>query len=149
MLIARSAYIAVVPGRSDPASGARDGVRVAAVALIIDVALLLVFAAIGRRNHDEGDTLAGVIGTAWPFVAGWLLGATAVGLRRAPLAVRRALGTWAVALPTGLVLRGLDRGDAPPVSFAIVALLFTLVTLVGWRVVAGLRTTRRAADTTS
>jgi hypothetical protein len=117
-----------------------------ALALAADAVLLAAFAAIGRRNHDEGDAVAGVVSTAWPFLAGWLVAAIAVGLLRRPLSLQRALAAWAIALPLALAARALSRGHAPPLSFAIVALAFTLVTLVGWRVLVGTagRARRRA-----
>lgn len=35
-----------------------------------DAAAVLLFAAIGRGSHAELDGLAGVLNTAWPFLAG-------------------------------------------------------------------------------
>ena len=58
--------------------------RSAWLAVVLDVACVLVFVIIGRASHGEG--LIGVASTAWPFLAGlaggWL--ATA-GLAGRPL----------------------------------------------------------------
>ncbi|NCZ93053.1 MAG: DUF3054 domain-containing protein, partial [Actinobacteria bacterium] len=43
--------------------------------LAIDVVAILIFVAVGRRNHDEAASISGVLGTAAPFlialVASW------------------------------------------------------------------------------
>ncbi|STZ22148.1 transmembrane protein [Mycolicibacterium phlei] len=48
--------------------------RAAATALATDLVLVVVFATIGRRSHAEGLTVAGIAGTAWPFLVGALVG---------------------------------------------------------------------------
>jgi hypothetical protein len=106
---------------------------VAALALAIDASLLLLFAAVGRRTHEDGSGTRDVLVTAAPFVLGWLAAALALGVLRAPLSPTLALRVWALALPLALLLRWtlFDRGVAA--SFAVVALAFTALTLVGWR----------------
>lgn len=42
--------------------------------LLVDIVLVLAFSAFGRRSHDEGLDLTGVLTTAWPFLAGLALG---------------------------------------------------------------------------
>ena len=48
-----------------------------ALGLAYDTALICIFAAIGRRSHDETGALLSVLTTAWPFLAGmaasWLI----------------------------------------------------------------------------
>ena len=41
---------------------------------------------------------------------------------------------WIVAIPLGICLRGLVKGYIPPVSFAVVTMIATLVILGGARV---------------
>jgi hypothetical protein len=90
----------------------------------------VVFVAIGRRNHDEGTALSGVLGVAAPFlialVASW------VGLRtwNEPFTRRSWVATWAITVIVGLLLRRVvfDRGIATP--FIIVATI-TLGVLLG------------------
>jgi hypothetical protein len=48
-------------------------------------------------------------------------------------AIKVAKG-WALAIPAGIVLRGVIKGYAPPVPFIIVTLISTLVILAGVRV---------------
>lgn len=115
------------------------------LAALADAAALLLFAAAGRRSHDEGDGLLDVVETAAPFLLGvavaWLLTRAA----RRPLDVRAGVLVWAIGVPLGLVLRRLvfDRGIA--FSFVLVALAVTGVLLVGWRLAARLALRRRAA----
>ncbi len=105
------------------------------VPLIVDVLILAAFAAIGRRTHAEGSAIGGTITVAAPFIIGWLVGALMTRLDRAPHSASRALRTWAVGVPLALLLRStlFGRGLAP--GFVVVALAFTLVTLVGWRLI--------------
>jgi hypothetical protein len=89
-----------------------------------------VFVAIGRRNHDEGTALSGVLGVAAPFlialVASW------IGLRtwNEPFTRRSWAATWLITVIVGLLLRRVvfDRGIATP--FIIVATI-TLGVLIG------------------
>jgi Protein of unknown function (DUF3054) len=46
------------------------GCRRAALLVGGDAAAVLLFAGIGRGSHAELDGLAGVLATAWPFLAG-------------------------------------------------------------------------------
>lgn len=107
---------------------------------VLDAVVVLVFAAVGRRSHDEGDALVGVLTTAWPFLigaaVGWLL---VLGARRS-LASGRLLTSgvvvWLATVAVGMVLRHLaDRGVA--VSFVIVSLCFNGLCMLGWRALAG------------
>jgi hypothetical protein len=117
--------------------------RLAAVAFAVDAAVLLLFAAIGRRTHDDDDALAGILLVAAPFLAGWAVGAAVSRLPADPLSVRRAVPAWALALPVGFALRA-ATGRGLGFGFLIVTVVFTAAALLGWRlVVAAVR--RRAA----
>ncbi len=106
--------------------------RPALLAFAVDAAWLVLFAALGRRTHDEGGAIAGTLVVAAPLVAGWALGGLAVRLAHDPLSPRRAALAWAVALPVGMALRAATgRGLAP--AFLLVALAFGAVALIGWR----------------
>ena len=113
--------------------------RSVAIALIVDAALVVLFAAIGRATHD-GDVLgpagAGLATTAWPFLAALVLGWVVDRGWRRPLApVRTGLPVWAVTLVGGMVLRAVS-GQGVQVAFVIVAGITLLVFLVGWRGIA-------------
>ena len=102
----------------------------------IDVVLVLLFAAIGRLSHDEGLTLGGWAHTAWPFLAGAVLGWLVVGLRgRDPRSVASGVAVWLCTVLGGMVLRQLsDQGTALP--FVVVALIVLAVFLLLPRLLA-------------
>lgn len=106
------------------------------VAAVIDVVAVLAFVVIGRNNHDEGSALSGVVKVAAPFLIALALGWVAARAWNSPMAVGTGIIIWLVTIVGGLVLRkvAFDGGIAAP--FVIVASLFTLATLVGWRFVA-------------
>ncbi|MBN9210854.1 MAG: hypothetical protein BGO45_03905 [Microbacterium sp. 71-36] len=115
--------------------------RSALLVLLVDVVLVVVFAAIGRATHD-GDVLgpagAGLATTAWPFLVGLLLGwAVSLGWRRPLAPLRTGLPVWGVTLVAGMLLRAVS-GQGVAVAFVIVAGVTLLVFLVGWRAIAGL-----------
>ena len=81
-----------------------------AIAAAADIACILVFVALGRRNHDEGETVDGVLTVAAPFLIALVVG-------------------WIVA-------RAWTRPMEVEAAFIIVATIVTGVFLVGWRLVA-------------
>jgi hypothetical protein len=97
---------------------------------IVDVVAVVVFVAIGRRNHDEGTALSGVLGVAAPFLIA--LGISWIGLRtwREPFNRASFIATWVITVFAGLLLRRVvfDRGIAT--AFIIVATI-TLGVLLG------------------
>ena len=117
-------------------------VRVA-IALAIDVFLVLVFAAVGRASH--GEELSGLLVTAWPFLVGLAVGWLVTLAWRAPAApVRTGLGVWVVTVAGGMLLRAVT-GQGTALAFLVVATITLLVLLVGWRVVAAIARRRRRA----
>jgi Protein of unknown function (DUF3054) len=108
-----------------------------ALGLGLDAALILLFAAIGRRNHGETGALLEVVSTAWPFLAGmaagWLVALLA--FRRAPLKVRDGIPVWLCVVAVGMALRSLTH-TGTAFSFIVVATIFLGTALLGWRAVA-------------
>jgi hypothetical protein len=102
---------------------------------------VLVFVAVGRRNHNEGTAIDGVMKVAAPFLIavaiGWFVGR----VWRRPMTLRVGAIVWITTVVVGMPLRNLvfDRGTAT--SFIIVATLFLGTALLGWRAVA-VRATR-------
>lgn len=110
-----------------------------AIALLADVACVLVFCTIGRRSHSEGLTLTGIAETAWPFitgtVAGWLAARAYPGDFKPSAIYPTGLIVWASTVIIGMLLRkATSAGTAP--SFIVVATLTTAALLIGWRAVA-------------
>ncbi|MCD2189550.1 DUF3054 domain-containing protein [Actinomycetospora soli] len=107
--------------------------RTRALALI-DLLAVLVFAAIGRRSHDESGALLGVVTTAAPFLLGAVVGALVARSWRDPLSWRSGIAVWLGAVVVGLTLRAI-LFDRLPLSFALVATISLAVLVLGWRAV--------------
>jgi len=116
----------------------------AVIILVIgDLLCFLIFAALGRNTHGEASGFAAIpqiILTALPFVAGWFLVSPLVGAFRHKILsqpramVIRTAVAWLIAWPVAMLLRGIfvDHG-IPPLSFALVVLLFNMLLLLIWR----------------
>jgi len=104
--------------------------RAVVITAVVDVVAVVVFVAIGRRNHDEGTALSGVLGVAAPFLIA--LGISWLVLRtwREPFNRSSLIATWIITVFVGLLLRRVvfDRGIAT--AFIIVAVI-TLGLLLG------------------
>ena len=114
---------------------------------LVDLACVLVFAAIGRASHGEDVGPAGLVTTAWPFAAGWLVGWVLVLLVRAarvrPLGLVAGVLVWLPTVVVGMVLRA-ATGAGVETSFVVVATVVLGVFLLGWRGVTTLvRRSRR------
>lgn len=122
--------------------------RFPVLALVIDLVLVVVFAAIGRATHD-GDVLgpagSGLATTAWPFVVALLVGWLVTRAWRRPAAVAKTgLPVWAITVALGMVLRALS-GQGVAVAFVVVATITLAVMLLGWRGIARLASRSRRA----
>ncbi len=121
-------------------------------ALVVDVVAIVVFAILGRSSHSEADTFLGVLGTAWPFLAGAVIGHVVcrlvAGLRGEPTGWRPGLVVWACTLVLGMVLR-VSSGDTAAWSFVLVAGIVLAVFLLGWRTAVRLVRRARSRSTAS
>jgi hypothetical protein len=97
---------------------------------IVDVVAVVVFVAIGRRNHDEGTTFLNILGVAAPFLIALAGSWFALRTWREPFNRASFVATWVITVVAGLFLRKIvfDRGIAT--SFIIVATI-TLGVLIG------------------
>jgi len=115
----------------------------------IDTAMVVVFAASGRRSHDEHLTVLGILDTAWPFLAGAAVGwslmyvyahvgspdSTGTRTFRPERVVPFGIVVWILSVAIGMTLRAvLNQGTAA--AFIGVATLSLGIFLIGWRVVA-------------
>jgi hypothetical protein len=118
-----------------------------------DVLTFLPFAALGRRAHSMGSALDDVVGTAVPFMVAWFVVAPFTGAFRRDATsnptqgAKRAGLTWLLAFPLGLLIRTPIVGRLPHISFAIVAGVFTLLFLTGWRALFALQSDDRRRTT--
>ncbi|KAH0695339.1 hypothetical protein KY285_022436 [Solanum tuberosum] len=106
-----------------------------------DVAVLLLFSAIGRFSHGFTVFDPETLRTADPFIAGWFLSAYFLGgfgedgkgkngLFKAFIAATKS---WSLGIPVGIAIRAASVGHIPPVNFIIVTMGSTAVLLIGWR----------------
>jgi hypothetical protein len=94
------------------------------LSLLADAAAVVAFAALGRRNHDEGgDPVTGALTVAAPFLLALAVGWFVCQLWRRPTDITWAVPMWLVTVALGMLLRRTlwDRGTALP--FVIVATL--------------------------
>ena len=107
----------------------------------LDAGAIVLFAAVGRANHDEGilgHAGLGLANTVWPFMAGAAIGWVIGKGWTKPCAWRpTGVVVWASTLVGGMLLRVVS-GQGIEVSFVIVAGLVLAAFLIGWRVISGL-----------
>lgn len=108
----------------------------AARSFAFDLIAVVAFVTIGRRNHEEGLTVGGIVETAAPFVIALIVGWALMQAWRRPDNWVVGVGIWAVTLVGGMVLRRLVFDEGTALSFVVVASLFTAVTIIGWRLLA-------------
>ncbi len=109
-----------------------------------DVLALVLFAFVGKTDHNtinSGDPVGGVLLTAGYFIAPWLVAGALLGAfvdlgeqGRPYNLFTRALNTWLVAAPLGVVLRALAIGEEMiPLPFVLAAMAFGGLFLLVWR----------------
>lgn len=112
------------------------------VVLVAGDALCFVgFATQGLHSHQEGQAVADVLVTAYPFALAWFLVAPFLGAYRRRAVTcnpARALASaelaWLGAYPAALLARwALGPDHKMPLSFAIVILLANAALLGAWR----------------
>ena len=104
--------------------------------MLADVCCVLAFVVIGRASHQDGESLAGVTSTAWPFLAGLAAGEVATRAWRRPAALApTGVGVWLATVAFGQVLRAVS-GQGTDLVFISVSALFLGIFLIGWRLVA-------------
>jgi hypothetical protein len=114
-----------------------------------DLGLVLVFVAIGRSSHREGASFLGFLETAWPFVAGLVVGWIALRAWHHPTAVVwTGWGVWAITVVVGIALRALS-GQGIAVSFIVVTAIVVAVFLVGWRAIVSRTRRYRSAESST
>ncbi|MFT2754025.1 DUF3054 domain-containing protein [Clavibacter sp. Sh2088] len=113
-------------------------------AAVLDAAVVVVFALVGRASHGEDLAPSGVLGTAWPFLAGGIVGWIVARAWRAPSRVAPVgLIVWGVTVVVGMVLRALT-GEGVVVPFVITTAIILGILMLGWRAVSAVVVRRRA-----
>ena len=117
------------------------------VAALLDVVLVVVFAAVGRASHAEANPVIGALRTAWPFLVGTGIGWVVVRVLRGrwPVEVGPGVTVWFSTVLFGMLLRHVT-GAGTAVSFVVVASLVLAAFLLGWRAVAAFLARRRVTS---
>ena len=106
-----------------------------ALSALVDIAVIIVFVAIGREEHNSGSSVVGLLETAAPLLIALAIGWLATRAWQNPTGVGRGLGIWLVTILAGMNLRHYVFDDGTATAFIIVASAFTLAGLVGWRAI--------------
>jgi multisubunit Na+/H+ antiporter MnhF subunit len=121
-----------------------------ALSLPVDVSLVVLFVLIGRRSHENGYALSGLLLAILPFLVGLLAGWALIRWRSGdwPRQVGHGVTLAFVTVVVALLVRpvmGQSVGDgvAGVLTFGAVALAFLLLALAGWRAGAAYLESRR------
>jgi MFS-type transporter involved in bile tolerance (Atg22 family) len=107
-----------------------------------DVLCIVIFVAIGRKNHDEGEAASGIFRVAAPFVIAAVVGWLATQVWKKPLELRTGVIIWITTIMLGMVLRRFVFDEGTATAFIIVATVFLCAFLNGWRAIARKRLNR-------
>jgi hypothetical protein len=110
--------------------------RILLWSLVTDVVSVVVFVAVGRRNHDESTGLDGIFSTAAPFLIALVVSWLVALVWRDPLSNRSGLVVWIGTVALGMALRNLVFDDGTATAFVIVATVFLGVVFNSWRALA-------------
>ncbi len=96
---------------------------------------MLLFVAVGRRNHNENALISGVVEVALPFLIALVCSWSITRAWRTPNAPSTGAMIWLITVVLGLALRNFlfDRGTATP--FIIVATLALGTLIFGRRLI--------------
>ncbi len=79
--------------------------RLPTIAASLDALCIVIFVTIGRRNHDEGTAMSGILQTAAPFAIALFIAWAVVRAWRQPTSVRTGLMIWPIVILVGMLLR--------------------------------------------
>ncbi|MSO40199.1 MAG: DUF3054 domain-containing protein [Ilumatobacteraceae bacterium] len=109
---------------------------------VADAASIVIFVAIGRKNHDEGQAASGIFRVAAPFLLALLAGWVIARAWKEPLSQKSGVLISLTTIVLGMVLRKIVFDDGTATAFIIVATVFLGTLLNGWRLLARIRLAR-------
>lgn len=122
----------------------RHSATITLVLLLLDAALVVLFAVAGNRSHSTGLSVSDVAGTAWPFLIGLLLGWALTKSWRQPSRLwPEGVVVVLVTVTLGMTLRVLLADGGAPLSFVAVATGSLSLLLLGRRLVSSQMLRRR------
>ncbi len=105
------------------------------LAIVLDVAVVAVFATVGRASHAEATDPAGVARTAGPFLLAALMAWVYLVMKRPTESPwRQGLVVWGATLAGGMLFRVL-LGEGVQPAFVAVAAAVLAAGLFGWRAI--------------
>lgn len=102
---------------------------------LLDVAVIALFVALGRAEHDSSRGLAAFAITVVPFLIALVTTRVVPVVRSQPSALTSGVCTWIITITVGMALRRLLFSDGIAIAFIIVATLFNGAGMLGWRLV--------------
>ncbi|WP_081652624.1 DUF3054 domain-containing protein [Nesterenkonia massiliensis] len=122
----------------------RHSAIITLVLLLLDAALVVLFAVAGNRSHSTGLSVSDVAGTAWPFLIGLLLGWALTRSWRQPSRLwPEGVVVVLITVALGMTLRVLLTDGGAPLSFVAVATGSLALLLLGRRLVSSQMLRRR------
>ncbi|HYN32608.1 MAG TPA: DUF3054 domain-containing protein [Ilumatobacteraceae bacterium] len=109
----------------------------------LDTFVVVLFVAIGRREHERDSAIAGLIETAAPFLIALALAWLVLRAWKRPTEWPTGVGVWAIVVIVGMLLRNLVFDQGTATAFVIVATLFLALFIVGWRLAFAVANRRR------
>lgn len=92
------------------------------LALVLDLLLVVLFSALGNREHSTGSSVSDAIVTAWPFLAGLAVGWLVTRSWRQPARLwPEGIIVVIITVAVGMVLRVLFTTGGAPLAFILVA----------------------------
>ncbi len=110
----------------------------------LDTASIVLFVAIGQREHEQDTAIGALVETAAPFLVALALAWVVLRVWRWPADWRAGVGVWAIVMVAGMLVRRFVFDDGTATSFVIVAGAFLALCLIGWRLVVLLSDWRSA-----
>jgi hypothetical protein len=109
---------------------------------VADAVSIVIFVAIGRKNHDEGEAASGIFRVAAPFLLALLVGWVIARAWKEPLSQKSGVPISLATIVLGMLLRNIVFDDGTATAFIIVATVFLGTLLNGWRLLARTRLAR-------
>ena len=109
---------------------------------VADAVSIVIFVAIGRKNHDEGEAASGIFRVAAPFLLALLAGWVIARAWKEPLSQKSGVLISLTTIVLGMVLRKIVFDDGTATAFIIVATVFLGTFFNGWRLLARTRLAR-------
>ncbi len=102
--------------------------------VINDAACVVALVVVGTRNHDTDTGLGGVSYVAAPFLIGLVVAQLLLLMpSHKQFSLIGGVATAATTVSVGMVLRNLAFNRGTALAFVIVATVFLLATMTGWR----------------